>query len=90
MARGLEWRRGSGVKVTEAPYALLESAEFRDSTVAQIHASGAKLRRRLAASDSIDFSVLAELRDEGATDYVALLLNDLLAGSGSGSIPRQL
>jgi adenylate cyclase len=74
MGRRLEWRRESGVEVTEAPFALLETSEFRDSTVAQIYASGTKLRRRLGASDGIDFPVLAKLRDEGATDYVALPL----------------
>ncbi len=74
MGRRFEWRPDTGIKVREAPFALYEAAEFRDSPVAQIYASGAKLRRRLAADDAIDFPVLAELRDEGVTDYLALPL----------------
>src|SRR5260221_10453599 len=74
MGRRFEWRPDTGIKVREAPFALYETAEFRGSPVAQIYASGAKLRRRLAADDAIDFPVLAELRDESVTDYLALPL----------------
>ncbi|HEX3498138.1 MAG TPA: adenylate/guanylate cyclase domain-containing protein, partial [Stellaceae bacterium] len=74
LGRRFEWRDGTGVTVREAPFTLRATAEYRDSPVARIYASGAKLRRRLAAGGNVDFPVLAELRDEGVTDYLALPL----------------
>jgi adenylate cyclase len=74
MGRRFEWREGAGVTVSEAPFAVRGTAEYRDSPVAEIYASGAKLRRRLADGGSVDFPVLADLRSEGVTDYLALPL----------------
>ena len=72
MGRRFVWRPGAEVEVTEAPFELLETAEFRDSTPARIYATGKAIRRRLADPDCpIDFPILGELREVGVTDYVA-------------------
>src|SRR5262245_2084786 len=79
MGRRFVWRPGTEVEVLDAPFDLLESAEFRDSPVAKVYASGTPLRRRLADADCpMDFPMLAELRNNGVTDYLAspLLFTD--------------
>src|SRR5262249_26544816 len=79
MGRRLVWRPGADIEVLDAPFDLLESAEFRGSPVAEVYASGMPIRRRLADADCpIDFPMLAELRNDGLTDYLAspLLFTD--------------
>src|SRR6516162_2582212 len=72
MGRRFVWRPGAEIEVLDAAFDLLESAEFRGSPVAEVYASGIPIRRRLADADCpIDFPMLAELRDEGVTDYLA-------------------
>ncbi len=71
MGRRLLWRQGAGVAVWEAPFEVLETAEFREF-VARISSAGAATRRRLADADCpMDLQLLQELRAEGATDYLA-------------------
>src|SRR5262245_14293837 len=79
MGRRFVWRPGADVEVMDAPFDLLESAEFRGSPVAQVYASGCPIRRRSAgAACPIALPLLAELRDEGVSDYLAspLLFTD--------------
>jgi adenylate cyclase len=72
MGRRFVWRPGAAVDVSEAPFELLDTADFRDSTPAHVYATGAALRRRLADPGCpLDFPVLGELRAEGVTDYLA-------------------
>ncbi len=75
MGRRLIWRPGTEVEVSEAPFELLERADFLDDPIAEVYATGRALRRKLADPDcAADFPVLAELRAEGITDYLALPL----------------
>ncbi len=79
MGRRFIWRPGTEVEVSEAPFELLESAAFLENPIAQVYATGRTLRRKLADPDcAVDFPVLAELRAEGITDYLAspLLFTD--------------
>ena len=79
MGRRFIWRPGAGVEVRDAPFDLLESAEFRGSPVAHVYARGKPIRRRLADADCpIEFPMLKELQDEGVSDYLAspLLFTD--------------
>ena len=79
MGRRFIWRPGAEVEVQEAPFDLLETAEFQGSPVAKVFVSGAPIRRRLVDADCpIDFAMLRELRDEGVSDYLAspLLFTD--------------
>jgi adenylate cyclase len=72
MGRRFLWREeGGGVEVRNAAYNLLETEEFLGSTVSHVYATGVSLRRRLSEPDCpMDFAVLQDLRDEGATDYL--------------------
>jgi adenylate cyclase len=75
MGRRFIWRPGAEVEVSEAPFELLESADFLDNPIAQVYATGRALRRKLADPDcAVDFPVLSELRAEGISDYIALPL----------------
>jgi adenylate cyclase len=79
MGRRFVWRPGTEVESSEAPYELLESAEFRDSPIARVYETGRPIRRRVAdPGGALDFPVLADLRAEGVTDYLAspLLFTD--------------
>ncbi|MGB7013575.1 MAG: adenylate/guanylate cyclase domain-containing protein [Pseudolabrys sp.] len=72
MGRRFIWRPGTEVEVSEAPFELLESADFLENPIAQVYATGRALRRKLADPDcAVDFPVLSELRAEGITDYLA-------------------
>jgi len=72
MGRRFVWRPGAEVEAREAPYELLESSDFLDSTIARVYLTEKPIRRRLADPDCpLDFPILAELRAEGVTDYLA-------------------
>src|ERR1700720_3738468 len=72
MGRRFIWRPGTEVDVSEAPFELLESADFLENPIAQVYATGRTLRRKLADPDCpVDFPVLSEIRAEGITDYLA-------------------
>ncbi len=76
MGRSIKWRHGDGIEMSEAPFSLAETKEYKDSTIARIYATGIAIRRRIAdPSCPLDFAVLAELRAEGATDYLAAPLH---------------
>jgi adenylate cyclase len=75
MGRRFIWRPGTEVEISEAPFELLESADFLENPIAQVYATGRALRRKLGDLDCAeDFPVLSELRAEGVTDYLALPL----------------
>jgi adenylate cyclase len=72
MGRRFVWRPGAEVEISEAPYELLETGDFLDSTVARVYLTEQRIRRRLADPECpLDFPILAELRVEGVTDYLA-------------------
>jgi len=72
MGRRFIWRLGAAVEVSEAPFGLLESTDFRDNPVARVYETSHAVRRKLADPDcAVDFPVLADLRAEGVTDYLA-------------------
>ena len=72
MGRRLVWRPGAEVEVREAPYELLESGDFLDSTIARVYLTAEPIRHRLALPDCpLDFPILSELRAERVTDYLA-------------------
>src|SRR5215470_3404557 len=72
MGRRLVWRRGAEVEVREAPFELLETSDFLDSTIARVYLTADPIRRRLSVPHPVlDFPILSELRTEGVTDYFA-------------------
>ena len=75
MGRSFRWEPGAEVKVSAAPWELMQTAEFRDSPVAAVYRTGELLRRHLDDPNCPDdFAILRNLRAEGATDYVAFPL----------------
>jgi adenylate cyclase len=79
MGRRFIWRPGAEIEVSEAPFELLETAEFRDNPIARVYETGRAIRRKLTDPDYVvDFPVLADLRAQGVTDYLAspLLFTD--------------
>jgi adenylate cyclase len=76
MGRSFVWRPESEVVVSEARFQLADDAEFLTSPVLRIYKTGKAIRRRLADPDCPDdFPILAELRAEGVSDYLALPLD---------------
>jgi adenylate cyclase len=72
MGRRFTWRPDAEVELTEAPFELLETEYFRDSPIARVYQTGVAIRRKLADPDCPeDFPVLADLRAEAVTDYLA-------------------
>jgi adenylate cyclase len=72
MGRRFAWRPGADVEVREAPFELLNTSDFLDSTIARVYLTADPIRRRLAVPDPVlDFPILSELRAEGVTDYFA-------------------
>jgi adenylate cyclase len=66
------WVRGAAVDVGRLSFDAAQATSNRVSPVRRINATGVAIRRRLAARDCpMDFAVFRELRNEGATDYLA-------------------
>ena len=75
MGRAFYWEVDKGMRVAEATYAFLDTQEYLSSPVVAVYKVRQPIRRRLADPDGpIDFPVLHELKDAGATDYVAFPL----------------
>jgi adenylate cyclase len=75
IGRSFTWFADKGVVTGEAPYEIMNDDAFRLSPVVRVYGTGLPLRRRLADPlCPIDFSILADLRAEGVTDYLALPL----------------
>ncbi len=72
VARRFLWKAGAAtVEIGEANFETAESDVFRDSPIVYVYAHGVPIRRRLADPDCpLDFPVLADLRQEGVTDYL--------------------
>jgi adenylate cyclase len=72
LGRRFTWLPGQGVEASEAPYELADDDVFLLSPVVRVYRTGEMLRRRLADPDcAMDFSILADFRVDGVTDYVA-------------------
>jgi len=79
MGRRFIWRPGAEIEHSEAPFGVLETAEFLNSPVARVYETSRPVRRKLTDPNcAVDFPVLTELRAEGVTDYLAspLLFTD--------------
>ncbi len=69
------WAKRRDVEVIRVPYTELQSPQFLNSPLVPIFEGAGGIRRRLDIADPVlDFGILKELRDEGATDYVAMPL----------------
>src|SRR5687768_13172823 len=68
------WRADTpGIRTIYEPHDILQLPKFADSPFAPIIRGAGGVRRRLEDADcKLDFPVVRELREEGATDYVAM------------------
>lgn len=68
------WEKGSRmVTRVEVPHAVMQSAEYLNSPFLSIFEGAGGIRRRLDLPNPVlDYPILEELRDRGATDYVAM------------------
>jgi adenylate cyclase len=65
------WRLGGEVVVTQADFDIRDSDQYRSSPLSVLYSTEQEVRRRL--SDSGDNSpFLADMREEGVTDYIAI------------------
>ena len=76
-AHAYGWRQETGeVEEFQPTHAGAQSAQFRDSPFAVVMKGEGGVRRRLEGPNpKLDFPVLKDLLEEGATDYVAMPLH---------------
>lgn len=74
VATVLVWREDKpGIRVIAEPHDVLQQPRFADSPFATIMRGAGGVRRRVEEPDcKLDFPVVRELKEEGATDYVAM------------------
>jgi adenylate cyclase len=65
------WRLGGEVVVTEADFDVRDSDQYRSSPLSVLYSTEQEVRRKLSATgDNSPF--LADMREEGVTDYIAI------------------
>jgi adenylate cyclase len=72
--RGYAWRRGRGVEAGTAPHGLQHETHYRDNPLPVVFEQKKTIRVRLERLDAVQAPILRQLKQEGATDYVALPL----------------
>ena len=71
--KGYFWRRGQGIETYSAQHGLFESDAFRDNPLPVVLEQRKTVRVRLERIEP-QAPILRQLKEEGATDYVALPL----------------
>lgn len=71
--KGYFWRRGGGVEVYDALHGLFQGPDYLDNPLPSVLEQRKTVRVRLAKAEP-RAPILKQLKDEGATDYVALPL----------------
>jgi adenylate cyclase len=72
--RSFIWRLGAEVEVGAVDFDFQHSPEFRHSPLAIVVQEGVEIRADPNGTESERFPILADLRAEGVTDYIALPL----------------
>ena len=72
MGRAFRWDEGKGIEVTQAGYEVIDQDIYLNSPIVRIYRGDETcIRRRLDDQCDLDeFPVLAELKEEGNTDYL--------------------
>jgi adenylate cyclase len=71
---GYAWRRGKGIEVGRAPHGLTRESRYRDNPLPPVFEQRKTIRIRLEHLAEVQSPILRQLKEEGATDYVALPL----------------
>lgn len=67
------WRRGDGIEEFTGEHGVQSTDRFLNSPFRPVYEDGASVRHRLEGKPAkLRYPILEEMRDEGATDYVAL------------------
>lgn len=67
------WRRGDGIEEFKGEHGVQSTDRFLNSPFLPVYEDGASVRHRLEGRvGGLRYPILEEMRDEGATDYVAL------------------
>lgn len=72
LGRNFVWRRDEGVKMGAMAHGEEESDLFLSSPLAIVFLQGEEVRRRLQDAEAGNVPFFAEVRAEGATDYIAV------------------
>jgi adenylate cyclase len=75
--RGFVWRPGAEVEIGTVDYGFQQTPEFRQSPLSLVFQQRREFRADPFAATSEAFPILIDLRNEGATDYLALPLTFL-------------
>ena len=72
LGRAFLWRHDADdVEIVPIPFSTVESVEYTENPIPRVIETGQALRRRLCDADCPDdFRILAELRDQGVSDYL--------------------
>lgn len=72
VGRRFIWQQGAGVTITEGLFELLDTDQFQNSPFLTVIEFGRAIRQRLTGgTNAQEFSIYQDLRDQGATDYLA-------------------
>jgi adenylate cyclase len=66
------WRRGGEVVVSQADFDVFDSDQYRSSPLSILYSSGEEVRRKLSGHAGDNSPFLADMREEGVTDYIAI------------------
>jgi adenylate cyclase len=66
------WRRGGEVVVESADFDILDSDQYRSSPLSVLYSTEQEVRRKLSGNAGDNSPFLADMRQEGVTDYIAL------------------
>lgn len=75
LGRNFIWRAGSGITMGSMAHGEDEGDEFLLSPLRRVFFEGIEVRHRLLDADASNVPLLADLRAEGNTDYIALPLH---------------
>jgi adenylate cyclase len=68
------WRRGRGVEVGTATHGLFSRPQYLDNPLRVVYEQRKTIRVRIEQQNELQAPILRQLKEEGATDYVALPL----------------
>jgi len=72
IGRRFRWQADHGVAVSTAPFVLPNQVDIRESLIGRVCTDGLPIRRQLFRAECpVDFPLLQELREQGATDFWA-------------------
>jgi adenylate cyclase len=66
------WRLGGEVVVTQADFDVMDSDQYRSSPLSILYSTEQEVRRKMSLHAGDNSPFLADMREEGVTDYIAI------------------